>query len=54
LIKNQWGEDWGENGYMRIVFGEGNNCGIGTEVIMLFEGYFFGGLLMLGLFWFLA
>jgi len=30
VVKNQWGEDWGENGFIRVKMGE-NACGIAME-----------------------
>jgi len=35
LVKNQWGEDWGEKGYIRVTRNRLNNCKIGASAFTM-------------------
>ena len=37
LIKNQWGQKWGESGYIRVTKDRNYNCKIGTSAFWMWE-----------------
>jgi hypothetical protein len=38
IVKNQWGTNWGENGFIRITRNPSANCQIGTSAHIMYEG----------------
>lgn len=49
IIKNQWGPDWGQNGFMRITRHPDYNCLMGVEVDLMYEQFTSRGVLLLTL-----
>lgn len=39
IIKNQWGEDWGMDGFMKITRIRSKNCNVGRGVFYMSEKY---------------
>ncbi|GMH88198.1 hypothetical protein TrVE_jg13268 [Triparma verrucosa] len=34
-IRNSWGKDWGEDGFIRIPYGDGNKCCVACEAVIV-------------------
>lgn len=33
IVKNSWGENWGQDGYINMIKGDGSRCGVATDAI---------------------
>jgi hypothetical protein len=36
IVKNQWGTNWGEDGFIKVTRDAGYNCKIGTSAFTMF------------------
>lgn len=54
IVKNQWGTDWGEQGYIRVSRRAGRNCKIGSSAFYMRESHLIQKILTMVIFIFAA